>query len=782
MSRACYVRIVVWTVGVCLCCWSALSQAAFTTSITTDGTLAGSLGTTIIQVGNVYNINGGQIRGPNVFHSFDIFNLGTRDTASFNGPSGIANILARVTGGQASQIDGTLRSTIPAANLYFLNPSGVVFGPNASMNVSGSLIVSTADYWRFANGAVLFANLQKGGGVLQTAPVVAFGFLSPNPAPIVFQNTRSFQVPSGQTLGVVAGDIQLAGSRLVALGGKVILASVASVGEVIPSLPGQPSALNVDTFSGFGRMSISDSSIFTNSFGINPAGNILIRSGRLVLDNSEIISQNAITVTGVGTSGEISIRASESIDLTSSKISSNTSSVAPAGNISVATNILTVMDSLISAQTNAGGKAGNIAVEVDQLSLLGGAQISASTFGLGQGGTLTIKATDSITIVGNNNEGFPSGLFARTSDRGDAGKLSIISTALAIMDSAVISSGAGPGTVGKAGDITVQVERLSLTGRAQISSSTDGTGGGGDIQVRAGSVILADSATISAKSSSNGRAGNISIRAGDSFSSRNGSVTTEALQSDGGNIEIQAGRLLQMSNGAVISAKSSGPANAGSINISATDSFVMRDSKVTTEALQADGGNITLKAGKLIHLTNSAVTSSVGNTEIKTTQGGNITIDPDLVVLKNSQILANAFAGTGGNIKIVAGLLLMDPASVIDASSTLGVSGTVTIESAISDLSGSLVPLPQNFLNAGALLASRCAARVAGNSSSFVVAGRDGIPTEPGGLLPSPVSPTGAIGVASATHAPHPGVSGVEPGTLLALNTWGQDLNSGCVQ
>jgi len=122
------------------------------------------------------------------------------------------------------------------------------------------------------------------------------------------------------------------------------------------------------------------------------------------------------------------------------------------------------------------------------------------------------------------------------------------------------------------------------------------------------------------------------------------------------------------------------------------------------------------------------------------------------------EILANAFAGTGGNITIVAGqAVLADPSSVIDASSSLGVSGTISINSPVTNLSGTIAPLPQGFLQAAALLAQRCAARMGGTYSTFVVAGREGLPLEPGGLLPSPVyeaGPAGALAAAPVQEAP----------------------------
>jgi filamentous hemagglutinin family protein len=207
----------------------AVGQAQVPTAIRPDGTL----GTTVNQHGTVYDITGGTRpgNGPNLFHSFDRFSVGTGDTASFSGPPGIENILSRVTGRQQSIIDGQLQSTIRGANLYLLNPSGVLFGPNASLDVSGSFHVSTADYLRFADGAKFSANLGQ-ESVLTVAPPAAFGFLGNNPAAIAIQGS-ALQVSEGKAVSVVGGDVQIVAGRLVAPSGRIQLASVASPGEVL---------------------------------------------------------------------------------------------------------------------------------------------------------------------------------------------------------------------------------------------------------------------------------------------------------------------------------------------------------------------------------------------------------------------------------------------------------------------------------------------------------------------------------------------------------------------
>jgi large exoprotein involved in heme utilization and adhesion len=141
----------------------------------------------------------------------------------------------------------------------------------------------------------------------------------------------------------------------------------------------------------------------------------------------------------------------------------------------------------------------------------------------------------------------------------------------------------------------------------------------------------------------------------------------------------------------------------------------------------------------MVRLTDSSITSSVGNETKTDTFGGNITIDPQFVILQNSQILAQAFAGAGGNITIVSNVFLADPSSLVDASSQLGISGTVNILSPVQNIGGELTALTQEFSSAAALLAQQCAARAAdGKFSTFVVAAREGLPAEPGGFLASP--------------------------------------------
>jgi hypothetical protein len=205
----------------------------------------------------------------------------------------------------------------------------------------------------------------------------------------------------------------------------------------------------------------------------------------------------------------------------------------------------------------------------------------------------------------------------------------------------------------------------------------------------------------------------------------------------GGSIQL-SGSQIQLFDGATISAESSGTGNAGDIGINAGGTLLMKNSSITTEATQADGGNIHIKAGHMVELIDSNITTSVGDGP--ETVGGNITIDPRYVILNDSQIIANAYEGRGGNIRIVADVFLASPESVVDASSALGIDGTVDIQAPITSISGAVAPMQGNFLSAAALLRDRCAAKIRGEKySSFVVSGRDGLPIRPGGVLPSPI-------------------------------------------
>ncbi|MGA8053074.1 MAG: filamentous hemagglutinin N-terminal domain-containing protein, partial [Burkholderiales bacterium] len=151
--------------------------------------------------------------GGNLFHSFGDFNINTGERATFTGPSTISNVISRVTGGQVSSINGVLASTIAGADLYIINPAGILFGPNATLDVSGSFHVSSADYLRLGEGGRFDAK-EPANSILTSAAPSAFGFLSATPAPISVDRS-TLEVPAGKTLSLVGGDIAIRGRDLI---------------------------------------------------------------------------------------------------------------------------------------------------------------------------------------------------------------------------------------------------------------------------------------------------------------------------------------------------------------------------------------------------------------------------------------------------------------------------------------------------------------------------------------------------------------------------------------
>ena len=205
--------------------------------------------------------------------------------------------------------------------------------------------------------------------------------------------------------------------------------------------------------------------------------------------------------------------------------------------------------------------------------------------------------------------------------------------------------------------------------------------------------------------------GAIRVRSGGNIEARSNAA------GEGGSIELSAGRGVSVVDGGRISAQALGSGNAGTITIDAGPRLAIVRASVTTEAQDASGGQIAITARDAVVLQDASITTSVLD---GTGGGGDVTIDPEFVILDRSQIIARAFEGPGGNIRIHAGTFLASPDSILDASSELGIDGNVVIDSPNPELTGKLAALPQSFLNASELLADPCLARTA-TEGSFVV-------------------------------------------------------------
>jgi filamentous hemagglutinin family protein len=647
--------------------------------ITTDG----SVGPALNLPGPNYQIGAhfGRQHGPNLFHSFAHFNLNSHESATFSGPNTVQNFLSRVTGGNPSHIDGTIRSTIPNANLYFLNPYGIIFGPNARLDVQGSFHASTADYLRLGEDGRFDAR-QPSQSLLTVAPIESFGFLTNTPASIRVRNSR-LQVYEGKTLSLVSGELRVEGisphfetdrvepsqARLLADSGPINLASVASPGKVI--ITGTKLSLSPETQGG--------DIVITNANIQNVHGNIVIRGRNVQLIHSSLNANSAYKEGGM-----IDIKV-DNLELQSSKIVSLTSGVQKGASIFIEANTvkLITVDKLIveggkpisgmnskiwassqSLEDNA-GKAGNIEIKAVQMTLVGDSvYIGNDTHGMGEGGNITLKVADTLRLSFYPHDDSVGGI--------------LISTASVDTDTITLTPGNPHRKAGNAGHINIEARQMILEGQATILSDTFGDG-------KAGNIILKVAETLSLS-------GNPGV--GLSSASRG----TDAKMGNAGTIVIQANKI-KLING-----------------------------EISTSADNAVGGNMRINTNNLLYLRNGQITTSVHGGK---GDGGNITSShPSFMVLDNGQIKAQADEGRGGNIRIVAEQFIESPDSLVSASSRLGLDGDVQIDSPAVDMDSFLVLLPGGYIDASSQLPPPCTpARLAKNL--FVVKRIAGSPPSP---------------------------------------------------
>ena len=391
--------------------------------------------------------------------------------------------------------------------------------------------------------------------------------------------------------------------------------------------------------------------------------------------------------------------------------------------------LVALYNAQISTATEGGSSGlppGTITITADTMTMSGRTQIFSFTSGSAPAGNIVLNVNQLRANVQPDgtliNDGQPRSLLASES---------LVKNETAGRAGTVTISGLGPEATDSAKLIALNNTEVSTAVMGGTAARTPAT-----ITMTADALRLTNSPNIHTDTSGGASAGNVTFNVNNLMADHATQIRSSTTSSGhGGTITITAGQSVTLNNGSSISASSTGAGNAGNISINAGQQLdIMRNSSVKTEAAQTSGGNIDIQAIDRVRLVNSSISTSVlggGGS------GGNITIDPDVVVLQNSQVIAQAVQGAGGNITITTPLFLADFTSFVSASSQFGLNGTVTIQSPTSNLSGSLGPLTSKPSQVQTLLTQRCAALANGQTSSFVVAGREQLPSDPGGWLTS---------------------------------------------
>lgn len=731
----------------------------------------GTTNTTVNTNGNNFTILNGIQRGGNLFHSFKEFSIPTGGSATFNNSSAIVNIINRVTGGNISNIDGLIKAN-GSANLFLINPAGIVFGENARLDIGGSFLGSTAESILFEDG-LNYSAIDSEETPLLTISVPLGLQMGQNSGDITVRgnghtlstiNTVSaletrdtssgLRVNSGNTLALIGGNLILNGGIISADGGHIALGAVSSNNET----PVQVNLNNVDTswtldysqVEEFKDINLTKRALVDAS-GVS-SGSIQIQGQTVSLKDASLI---ALENQGEQPGGDIQINATKLLEFVDSPN----------------TNGFNGLMNGIFNDTVSNGTGGNTIIStVGLLMENGGGLIANRTLTEAAGGNIAIDSKD-INMLGSST--IDSGVISNTTlGAGNSGDVTINTERLKMVNQGFIGSGSR--SLGSAGNVTINAQKnIELIAPDPSDGSNNAPGIGatalselgtaGNLIINTGKLVLRDGMRITSSTLGNGNSGSITINASEAFEiggtrvfqNQDGTTTVEGgivrsaavLLSpfirqlfgvpdvpggDGGSITINTPRLNLEDNGS-ITVRNDGTGDAGNLIINAESIFVNNQGGITATTASGEGGNINLNLTSDLILRNN---SSINTEADGTGNGGNITINSPIIAgFEDSDIIANAVEGNGGNIDIttqgIFGLQFRDELtseSDITASSQFGVNGTVEINNITIDPTSGLVELPTEVTDPSQQIANRCSSN---NESSFVSTGRGGIPQNP---------------------------------------------------
>jgi len=668
-----------WLLPIISCCFLIPVRSA-QAQISSDGRLPTP--TKVNTTDNLtFTITEGTRLGDNLFHSFDKFSVPTGGEAIFNNALDVQNIISRVTGGSISTIDGLLAAE-GSTNLFLLNPNGIIFGSNASLDLGGSLIATTANSIKFADGTEFSATNPSASLLTVSVPVgLQFGT---SPGRIVnrsqvgqnlaTQRPAGLEVKSGKTLALVGGEVLLEGGNLTAPGGRVELGSVSSNSLVSLQSTNRGLALNYENVQNFQDIHLSQAAtIDVSDLGSLPppigtgidigSGDIQIQGRQVTLTDGSLL---ASTTTGKESAGTIAVTASDLIELIGTSTNGQESTSFNTGTVSP-------------------GNAGNLSITTGRLIIRDGAGVTTSSFSIpivitpthGRSGNLTVHASESVEIIGVSPTIGSSGLSVETVTDGDAGNLQITTRELIIRDGATVSaatSGAGQG-----GTLTVNASEFVDV----IGTDTDMDG-----QVIPSTLVTA--------SEGMGDAGNLAIATNNLRLRDEGEIRATSDQAGGGNIDINA-EDIRLRDGSLISASVfESVGGGGNITINSDVFIALEDSDILANAVDGRGGNITIISPVFL----ADFFSSGQGTAVGRNPGsfepfrGNDRVDISVEALGS---------GDTGNLFISSLNLNQD----------------------------SLSPLSTNFLPPDQVIADSCLTHRNKEQGSFIVTGTGGLPNNP---------------------------------------------------
>ncbi|MEM9001965.1 MAG: S-layer family protein [Cyanobacteria bacterium P01_F01_bin.86] len=670
-----------------------IGSGAGMAQVTSDGSLSTSV---ISPDGLNFTIEQGDQAGNNLFHSFDQFSIPTNGSAIFNNTVDIENIFSRVTGSSLSNIDGLIQ-TNDTANLFILNPNGILFGPNASLDIGGSFFATTADRLNFTDGNEFSTAIEAGPPLLSIS--VPMGLQFGNTANGITVNQSNLTVPLGESLGLVGGDIQLTGSQITATAGHLTLGSVAPGSEVgldtntflmdydntttfqditltqgaVANVSGNGGgtfqvqgrvisvledslllASNTGAIDGstvsiraserievIGNFGFPTSSIFVDVYDSGRGNHLQIETGQLWLSQSAFITTDTF---GSGASGGMTINANDVLlfgnpdgNGVPTALSTTTFGPGQGGDLTITAERLIGQDWLaIAVHSRDNGDTGDLDLHVGQLALRGGTQIATSTFTEGNAGNVTVIATESVEITGSNT--FSQGPF-----------------------SSGIFSSAEPGSTGNAGNLSITTPRLSIVQGGKAAVNTVGAGEGGNVTIRADEIEVADP-LVDFTGAVSGLVAN----------------AVEGSAGNGGSLDIETNRL-RVFNGGQITASTDGAGNAGSITIRATEIDLSGQSDDELPSTITTSSSTNFAAGS-IELASDQITVRDGAViSVSSTGGGdsgNLNVLTENLYLNNGTIQAEAMVGSGGNLDLRANSsLLMRQGSLISTNATGSATG-----------------------------------------------------------------------------------------------------------